>query len=216
MDSQKIESILRFRDALDKSLRKRFMQSLILASSSPYRREILDKLGLDYSCANPNIDESPELEESIPDLVKRLAEQKALAVADKFPTSLIIGSDQAASLHGHILGKPLTADKAFAQLKAASGQQVTFYTGLAVYNASNQTMLSDAIPFTVHFRPLTDQQITSYIEKEQPLNCAGSFKAEGLGIALFSKLEGDDPNTLIGLPLIKLIDFLEAQQLSVL
>jgi len=192
------------------------MQSLILASSSPYRRETLDKLGLNYTHSSPDIDESAKPGESIPDLVKRLAEEKALAVAEQFPHDLIIGSDQAASLNNQILGKPYTSEKAFDQLKASSGQRITFYTGLAVFNADQQTMLSEAIPFTVHFRTLTDEQIRAYIEKEQPLNCAGSFKCEGLGIALFSKLEGDDPNTLIGLPLIKLISFLEQNQFSVL
>ncbi|GGP55755.1 Maf-like protein [Shewanella saliphila] len=173
-----------------------------------------------FDCVSPDIDESPLNNESAQQLVRRLAEQKALAgaklTADTKTSQLIIGSDQVAMINGAIIGKPHTVDNAIAQLTEASGQAITFYTGLAVYNSENQQMLSCVEPFTVHFKTLSQAQIRSYIDKEQPLYCAGSFKSEGLGIALFSRLEGDDPNTLIGLPLIKLIDLLQQHGVDVL
>jgi MAF protein len=194
--------------------------NLVLASTSPFRQQLLAKLMLPFNCVNPNIDESPAKDETALSLVKRLAEQKAFAgaqlIENKSVPQLIIGSDQVALINGQIIGKPHTVDNAIAQLSAASGQAITFYTGLAVFNNANQQMLSCVEPFTVHFKHLSVEQIRYYINTEQPLYCAGSFKCEGLGIALFERLEGDDPNTLIGLPLIKLIDLLAQHGVDVL
>ncbi|WP_282110680.1 Maf family protein [Shewanella algicola] len=194
--------------------------NIVLASTSPFRLQLLQKLMLTFDCVNPDIDESPLQNETATALVQRLAEQKALAGAKLTPhtetTELIIGSDQVAVINGQIMGKPYSVDNAIAQLTAASGQAITFYTGLAVYNKTTKQMLSCIEPFIVHFKTLSQAQIRYYVEVEQPLYCAGSFKSEGLGIALFSRLEGDDPNTLIGLPLIKLIDLLQQQGLDVL
>ncbi|BBB29300.1 Maf family protein [Neptunomonas japonica] len=184
------------------------MQPLVLASSSPYRRILLDKLQLPYSCHSPDIDESPYTDESATQLVMRLAAEKARAVAVQHPGSVIIGSDQVAVLNNLILGKPGTKENARKQLQQASGQRVTFLTGLCTLDTLNNHAQTEVIPFYVHFRELTAQMIENYIDKESPLDCAGSFKSEGLGIALFEKLEGEDPNALVGLPLIRLISML--------
>ncbi|MGF1679928.1 Maf family protein [Photobacterium minamisatsumaniensis] len=191
-------------------------QPLLLASTSPYRKELLNKLHLSFDTAKPQTDETPLIDEPAQTLVCRLAESKALACAPAHPNHLIIGSDQVCVINDRIIGKPHTVEKACEQLKAASGQTVTFYTGLCLYNAATQT--SDVIcePFHVTFRELSDDEIRRYVEREQPLNCAGSFMCEGLGIALFEKLEGRDPNTLIGLPLIALCEMLSKQGVSVL
>ncbi|MGR6834581.1 Maf family protein [Aliivibrio wodanis] len=189
---------------------------LILASTSPFRRSILEKIQVPFDAISPNCDETPLENESPRDLVTRLAEQKALSCGIKDPNHLIIGSDQVCVINDRIVGKPLTREKAIAQLQEASGQIITFYTGLSLFNST--TMASETLceEFKVHFRQLTQKQIENYVDKEMPLYCAGSFKCEGLGIALFEKLEGKDPNTLIGLPLITLIDMLERQQFPVL
>ncbi|MEX0615829.1 MAG: nucleoside triphosphate pyrophosphatase [Methylophaga sp.] len=192
------------------------MQPIILGSSSPYRSELLAKLKLPFSTASPNIDESPLIGESPAQLVLRLAENKARKVAESNLSALVIGSDQVAVLDGEILGKPGTAENAVKQLQAASGKTVTFLTGLALYNAANQQMQSIVEPFEVNFRSLSETQIRRYVDLEQPLDCAGSFKSEGLGISLFSELRGSDPNSLIGLPLIRLTDMLAAQGVNVL
>ena len=189
---------------------------LILGSSSPYRRELLDRLGLVYECDSPEIDESRLADESAETLVVRLAEAKARAVAVRHPGALIIGSDQVAVLDGEILGKPGNHDKALEQLRKASGQLVTFQTGLCLYDANSDTAQVDRVPFAVQFRQLTDAQIEHYLQREQPYNCAGSFKSEGLGIALFEWMQGEDPNALIGLPLIRLVSMLETAGLPVL
>ncbi|WP_122033936.1 nucleoside triphosphate pyrophosphatase [Aliivibrio sp. EL58] len=189
---------------------------LILASTSPFRRSILEKIQVPFDAISPNCDETPLENESPRDLVTRLAEQKALSCGIKDPNYLIIGSDQVCKINDRIVGKPLTREKAITQLQEASGQIITFYTGLSLFNST--TMVSETLceEFKVHFRQLTKKQIENYVDKEMPLYCAGSFKCEGLGIALFEKLEGKDPNTLIGLPLITLIDMLERQQFQVL
>lgn len=192
------------------------MQPIILGSSSPYRSELLAKLKLPFSTASPNIDESPLAGESPAQLVLRLAENKARKVAESNLSALVIGSDQVAILDGEIVGKPGTAENAIKQLLAASGKTVTFLTGLALYNAANQQMQSIVEPFEVNFRSLSETQIRRYVDLEQPLDCAGSFKSEGLGISLFSELRGSDPNSLIGLPLIRLTDMLAAQGVNVL
>ncbi len=194
--------------------------NLVLASTSPFRQQLLQKLMLPFTCVNPDIDETPIKDETALALVKRLAEQKALAGANLIDETsvpqLIIGSDQVALINGQIIGKPYTLDNAIAQLSSASGQSITFYTGLAVFNSANQQMISCVEPFTVHFKHLSTAQIRYYVDAEQPLYCAGSFKCEGLGIALFNRLEGDDPNSLIGLPLIKLIDLLSQHGVDIL
>lgn len=192
------------------------MQPLILGSSSPYRSELLAKLQLPFTTASPSIDESPLIGESPAQLVLRLAENKARKVAESNLSALVIGADQVAVLEGEILGKPGTVDNAVKQLQAASGKTVTFLTGLALYNAANQQMQSVVEPFEVNFRHLSAAQIRRYVDMEQPLDCAGSFKSEGLGISLFNELRGSDPNSLIGLPLIRLIDMLAAQGVNVL
>jgi len=186
------------------------MLSLVLASTSPYRKQLLDKLGLSFIQDSPNIDETAHEKESASILVERLAKEKAFALAENHPNSLIIGSDQVATFDGRIIGKPHTKDNAQKQLNRFSGQKITFYTGLAVHNSATGETKSLVESFVVHFRDLTEQEIIRYIEREQPLDCAGSFKAEGLGITLFTRLEGRDPNTLIGLPLIALCDLLIA------
>lgn len=187
------------------------MPELILASTSPYRRLLLEKLGIPFTCASPEVDELPLPAETPRHLVLRLAQAKAQALAERFPHHLIIGSDQVCVLDGEITGKPHTEENARKQLKKASGNIVTFYTGLALYNSVNGQLQTECEPFDVHFRHLTEQEINHYVQKESPLNCAGSFKSEGLGIALFDRLEGRDPNTLVGLPLIALCQMLRRE-----
>jgi septum formation protein len=189
---------------------------IILASTSPFRKQLLDKLGINFDTAAPDIDESRRQNESAEQLVRRLAEQKAQAVAAQFPDSLIIGSDQVACLGEQVLGKPGDPANALRQLQQASGQCVTFLTGLSLLNSATLRCQTVCEPFRVHFRSLSDQQINHYLQREQPFNCAGSFKSEALGIALFSRLEGDDPNSLIGLPLIRLIDMLAQESVQVI
>ncbi|MBU5379366.1 MAG: nucleoside triphosphate pyrophosphatase [Pantoea sp.] len=184
--------------------------SLLLASTSPFRQALLGKLGLPFITAAPDVDETPRAGEAADALVTRLAVAKAQALAADYPDSWIIGSDQVCVLDGAITGKPHTPERAFAQLRQASGNAVTFYTGLALYQPRSGTLMQCCEPFVVHFRSLSDAEINAYIEKEQPLQCAGSFKSEGLGICLFERLEGRDPNTLVGLPLIALSGMLRA------
>lgn len=186
-------------------------KTLILASTSPFRRTILEKLGLSFETAAPNTDETPKANETPQQLVERLAIAKAKAVADQRNEGLVIGSDQVAVNEGEILGKPGDHATAIKQLQAASGKRITFYTGLSLINAETGKIQSEVVPFYVVFRQLSDSQIENYLQKEQPYNCAGSFKSEALGICLFEKLEGDDPNTLIGLPLIRLVRMLEQE-----
>ncbi len=194
---------------------------LVLASSSPWRKNLLQRLGLPFQCASPDVDESPLPGESASDLVERLARAKAEALADRFPQHLIIGSDQAAALDDSntgktILGKPGNHQNACQQLARCSGRAVTFYTGLALHDSRSGHTTSLCEPFVVHFRTLSDQEIDQYLRIEQPYHCAGSFRMEGLGIVLFDRLEGRDPNTLVGLPLIALIDELRARGINVL
>lgn len=183
---------------------------LILASTSPYRRALLERLGLPFSTAAPDVDERCHPGESPSELVRRLAEAKARAVALNHPDALIIGSDQVACLDDAILGKPGDHATAIAQLERASGRGVLFLTGLCVLDARSGQAQTLVEPFRVYFRHLTRARIEGYLERERPYDCAGSFKSEGLGIALFERLEGDDPAALIGLPLIRLIPWLEA------
>jgi MAF protein len=188
--------------------------ALLLASSSPFRRQLLDKLGLDFIHQSPDIDESPLADESPVALVMRLAREKAGALAGSHPDTLIIGSDQVAVIGDRVLGKPGPREKAIEQLSAASGQRVTFLTGLCLLNTATGRTQVACDPFHVQFRTLRPAQIERYVDAEQPLNCAGSFKSEGLGIVLFKAMEGRDPNTLVGLPLILLTEFLAAEGIS--
>lgn len=188
---------------------------LVLASTSPFRQEILKKLHLSFVTAKPDCDETPLTGETPQQLVTRLSEEKAKSCEISSP-SLVIGSDQVCVIDGEIIGKPHTREKAIEQLTRQSGKSITFYTGLSVWNSETQKADTRLDTFVVHFRHLSTAQIESYVDKEQPFYCAGSFKSEGLGIALFERLEGKDPNTLIGLPLIDLIDMLEAQGMNVL
>lgn len=187
---------------------------LILASSSPYRKELLARLQLPFTVIEPDTDETPLANESPSALVERLAISKAQSVAATHADSLVIGSDQVAVHDGEIIGKPHTHDNAVRQLQQASGKTITLYTGLALVNAEQDRVQSEVIPYRVVFRSLTREQIESYLHKEQPYKCAGSVKSEGLGIALLERFEGDDPNTLIGLPLIRLIRMLEQEGIT--
>ena len=189
---------------------------LVLASTSPYRKALLQQLQLDFSCARPEVDETPLPGETVEQMVVRLAEMKARAVEQAHPEALIIGSDQSAVLNGDILTKPGNRENAVRQLQAASGQRIIFHTGLCLYNSRSGQAQTACVPFTVVFRELSDEMIEHYLDKEQPYNCVGSFKSEGLGVALFERFEGDDPNALIGLPLIKLNQFLRNEGFEIL
>lgn len=189
---------------------------LILASTSPFRRELLTRLALPFITRAPDTDETALPGEQASALVSRLAEAKARAVAQHETGALIIGSDQVAVLEGAILGKPGNHERALAQLQKASGKTVVFYTGLCLLDSDSNRLQTDTILFQVTFRSLNIQQIENYLRREQPYQCAGSFKAEGLGIALFSTMRGDDPNSLIGLPLIRLVQMLEIEGVTVL
>lgn len=191
------------------------MLPLLLASSSVYRRELLARLRLPFVCSSPDIDESHRPQEPAIELVKRLAREKAQALAGTFPDHLIIGSDQVAVLGERIVGKPHTFENARRQLLAASGASVTFLTGLALLNSQTGHCQVDCVPFTVHMRTLDQASIERYLHAEQPYDCAGSFKAEGLGVSLFQRTEGPDATSLIGLPLIRLIDMLLVEGLQV-
>jgi len=189
---------------------------LLLASPSPSRKSVLEKLGLPFDCHAPEVDEAPQPHETPAQLVERLSIAKAQAIAAHLQQGLVIGSDQVAVIDDEILGKPGNHENAVAQLERASGKTVTFLTGLALVNAESGAIQAEVVPFKVVFRQLTQPQIVNYLNAEQPYNCAGSFKSEGLGIVLFERLEGDDPNTLIGLPLIRLIRMLEKEGMTVI
>ncbi len=189
---------------------------LVLASSSPFRKALLEKLHLKFETSSPDIDETPIAGESIEKMVMRLSESKAKALTTQYPDALIIGSDQSAALNGKVLHKPGNYEVAFEQLKAASGQTITFYTGLCLYNSNSDQSETICEPFIVKFRTLSDSEIKNYLKREEPYNCAGSFKSEALGISLFESMRGDDPNTLIGLPLIQLCRMLKANGLAVI
>jgi septum formation protein len=189
---------------------------LILASSSPYRRELLARLKIPFTALSPDIDESARPNETPPQLVGRLAAEKARKIATAHPDALVIGSDQVAVYDGVVVGKPRDHAEAMIQLKRASGKSVVLYTGLVLLNAKTGGMQAEVIPYHIQFRSLSDAQIDNYLRAEQPYNCAGSVKSEGLGIALLEKFEGDDPNTLIGLPLIRLVAMLEQEGVRVI
>lgn len=181
---------------------------LLLASSSKYRRALLQQFGLPFDWASPDIDETPLDGESPEQLTARLALAKAQALAVQWPEHWIIGSDQVCVVNGQITGKPHTVEKAVAQLQACSGQRISFLTGLALVHPASGFVRVMVEPFYVQFRTLSDEEIRAYVALEQPLDCAGSFKVEGAGIQLFDRLEGRDFNSLIGLPMIALCDLL--------
>lgn len=189
---------------------------IVLGSTSPFRKALLERLHIDFVCDSPDIDETPLADESVEAMVERLAIAKAEAIADRHENALIIGSDQSAMLDGRILSKPGNFVDAFAQLSRASGKKVTFQTGLCVLNSATGNSQSTCVPYSVFFKQLSTSMIENYLRKEEPYNCAGSFKSEGLGIALFERFEGDDPNALIGLPLIQLVNFLDNEGFSIL
>ena len=190
--------------------------NLLLASSSTYRRALLERLNLVFTQVSPDIDETAMANESAHDLVVRLSRQKAEALASQYLNTLIIASDQVAELDGLILGKPGTEQRAIEQLSQCSGRQVRFHTGLCLLNTRTGHQQVESVEFSVWFRSLTRSQIEGYVRKELPLDCAGSFKCEGLGIALFERMEGQDPNSLIGLPLIRLVSMLGNEGVDVL
>lgn len=192
------------------------MKNLVLASSSIYRRELLQRLQLPFTCETPDVDETPLANEQPQDTALRLAQVKAKKIGMEQPDSLIIGCDQVATLDGLQIGKPLTHDNATRQLRLMRGREVIFHSALCLYNAATQNMQAEVVPYIVKFRDLSDAQIESYLNKEQPYHCAGSAKSEGLGIAIIEKMTGDDPNALIGLPLIKLVSMLENEGIDVI
>jgi septum formation protein len=189
---------------------------LILASSSPYRRELLERLQLPFSIISPDVDETPLPGERPESTALRLAQEKARKVAQSHPGALIIGCDQVATLDGLQLGKPLTHDNAVKQLRLMRGRSVIFHSALCLYNAATSNMQAEDVVVEVRFRELGDEQIENYLLKEQPYHCAGSAKSEGLGIALIEWMRGDDPNALIGLPLIVLINMLRNEGVDVI
>jgi septum formation protein len=191
-------------------------QTLILASSSIYRRELLERLQLPFTSIAPDVDETPFDGEKPETTALRLAQMKARKVAEQRPKALVIGCDQVAALDGLQLGKPLTHDNAVKQLRMMRGRSVTFYSALCLYNARLNRMQIEVVPYVVQFRDASDTQIENYLLKEQPYHCAGSAKSEGLGIALIQAMHGDDPNALIGLPLIKLINMLQNESVNVI
>lgn len=183
--------------------------TLVLASTSPYRRELLQRLDIPFEVAAPDIDETPLAGEGPADTALRLAQAKAMALAARYPGALFIGSDQVATLDNQQIGKPGTHERAVAQLRQMRGRTVVFHTALALYDSRNgKTQLSD-VQTEVRFRNVSDEFIDTYLRKEQPYNCAGSAKSEGLGIVLIESMHGSDPNALIGLPLIELISMLQ-------
>ena len=189
---------------------------IILASTSTYRRELLSRLCLPFDVESPGVDETPLPQEAPEDTARRLAESKARAVAERFPQAVVIGSDQVAVLDGSALGKPGNHANAVRQLRAMRAKEVAFHTALCVCSAASGRALTRVVPYRVRFRDFTDAQIERYLEREQPYDCAGSARCEGLGIVLIEEMRGDDPNALIGLPLIALTEMLTEFGVSVL
>lgn len=190
-------------------------RQLILASTSATRRELLNRLALCFECVSPDVDETPQPQESPANLALRLAQAKARAVAKQYPSAWVIGSDQVASLNHHALGKPMTIENAIEQLKACSGRTVRFETAVSLQCLAQDYEDTQLVPFSVTFRTLSLSEITRYVECEEPLLCAGSFKCEGLGISLFSHMHGEDQTALMGLPLLSLCHMLRQAGFSV-
>ncbi len=191
-------------------------QILILASSSEYRRQLLQKLLIPFNSISPNVDESALAGEKPQETALRLAREKAKKIGNEYPHALVIGCDQVATMDGEQLGKPLNHHNATKQLQKMRGHEVVFHSALCLYNAATGNMQAEVVPYLVKFRQLSDEQIESYLTKEQPYHCAGSAKSEGLGIALIERMLGEDPNALIGLPLIKLINMLHNEGINVI
>jgi septum formation protein len=191
-------------------------QTLILASSSEFRRELLQKLEIPFTSISPHVDETPIDGEKPHETALRLAQDKARKIGSEYPHALVIGCDQVATLDGAQLGKPMNHSNATKQLQLMRGRDVTFHSALCLYNAATGNMQADVVPYIVRFRQLSDEQIENYLNKEQPYQCAGSAKSEGLGIALIERMVGEDPNALIGLPLIKLVTMLHNQGVNVI
>lgn len=189
---------------------------LLLASTSPFRRQLLARLELPFDVAAPRTDETPEPSETPTAMVQRLAEAKARAVEPPTADTLVIGADQCADIDGTVLGKPGSHEQAAAQLRACSGRTIVFHTGLCLLNPRHNRAQLDVVDYQVTFRELTDAQIEAYLRKDRPYGTAGSVHAEGLGIALFQRMAGDDPTALIGLPLIRLTDMLQAEGVAIL
>jgi septum formation protein len=187
------------------------MRNIVLASTSAYRRMLLERLHLPFETARPEVDETPLSGESPPATANRLAVAKARAVAASWPDALVIGSDQVAHMDAEVFGKPGTVERAIEQLRRMSGRTVVFHTALAVIDTRSGRIQTDSVPTEVRFRTLSEAEIVRYVEKERPLDCAGSAKSEGLGITLLDALSGDDPTALIGLPLIALSRMLRAE-----
>lgn len=188
---------------------------LVLASTSPYRRELLGRLGLPFVTASPQTDESQLPGESPTATALRLSEAKARAVAAQHPDALIIGSDQVAEMDGQVFGKPGTHEKAVAQLRRLSGKTVNFFTGLCLLDARTGAAEVRGVPTLVGFRDLSEDDIANYLRREPAYDCAGSARSEGLGIALLTCIHGDDPNALVGLPLIALCDLLRRRGVAI-
>jgi len=189
---------------------------LVLASTSPYRRELLARLGVPFEVAAPDVDETPVAGESPDETAQRLSILKAQAVAEKFPDALVIGSDQVALLEGEQLGKPGNFANAVAQLQRMRGKALEFHTALTLLNAKTGRTQTVNVPVRLVMREYSDAQIEAYLKKDQPYNCCGSAKSESLGIALIARFETEDPNALVGLPLIKLTEMLANEGLDVL
>lgn len=189
---------------------------LVLASTSPYRQELLARLGVPFETVAPKVDETP-LPGELPDATaERLSLAKARAVVKQFPGALIIGSDQVALLEGRQLGKPGTHDKAVAQLQSMRGKALEFHTALTLLNALSGATQTATVPVRLVMRDYSDAQIEAYLKKDQPYNCCGSAKSESLGIGLIARFETEDPTALVGLPLIKLTEMLAREGLDVL
>ncbi|MBK7026349.1 MAG: septum formation inhibitor Maf [Polaromonas sp.] len=191
-------------------------RSLILGSTSPYRRELLSRLRIPFSVQSPEVDETPLEGERPMQLAQRLALAKAIAVAEKNPNAVVIGSDQVADLNGMSLGKPGNFDRAMLQLRQMSGQTVVFQTALAVVCLDSGFEQADLASVRVQFRVLSDAEIEVYLQREKPYDCAGSAKSEGLGIALLESIANDDPTALVGLPLIRTCNLLRAAGIKIL
>ncbi|QKT04850.1 septum formation inhibitor Maf [Ectothiorhodospiraceae bacterium 2226] len=191
------------------------MPAIVLASTSPYRRELLQRLQLPFEVCAPEVDETPQADETPVALVRRLSQDKARAAARTYPDALVIGADQVAVHAGTVLGKPGDARRALAQLQAVRGHEVEFYTGLSLLNGASGRLQTEVVRGAVTFRELDDARLQRYLERDEPFSCAGSIKTEALGIALLERVDVDDPTALLGLPLIRLVRLLEAEGVEV-
>ena len=201
---------------MPKNTKRKDPRQLILASSSAYRKELLQRLNIDFISASPDIDETPIPGEPLADTALRLAKAKAQKMADRFPNALIIGSDQAAVFNGQLMSKPGSHPVAVKQLQQCRGRLIMVYSALCLLNSETGFRQTRNVTTQVRFRNLTDEEIENYLHAEQPYDCAGSVKTEGLGITLLSEVQSNDPTAIIGLPLIALIDMLKAENYPVL